>query len=63
MNRILPQIYVDKHGSQLSEILGDAYLLHSQIYADFFRISDGTGLALSARSDEFSNNHQTSLQA
>jgi hypothetical protein len=30
MIQILPQIYRDKHELQLSELLGDAYLLHSQ---------------------------------
>jgi len=30
MSRILPQTYTDKHELQLSEVLGDAYLLHSQ---------------------------------
>ena len=32
---ILPQVYTDKHSLQLSEILGDAYLLHSEIYSVF----------------------------
>jgi hypothetical protein len=30
MNRILPQIYADKHELQLSEVLGDAYFRHSE---------------------------------
>jgi len=42
----LPQIYTDKHGLQLSEVLGDAYLLHSQNPQFFLVFFRGIGLAL-----------------
>lgn len=63
MHQILPQIYTDKHGCQMSEILGDAYFLHLQITPYLQGFHDGTGLALSARNDESDYNYQTSLQA
>jgi hypothetical protein len=63
MQIILPQIYTDEHRCQLSEILGDAYLLHSWIYAEFSRFPKGIELALCARSDESGFNNQTTLQA
>jgi hypothetical protein len=63
MQIILPQIYTDEHRCQLSEILGDAYFLHSWICTEFSQISDGLRLALSARSDDSGCNNQTTLQA
>jgi hypothetical protein len=63
MRWILPQIYTDEHGYQLSEIVGDVYLLHLRIRPILQGFRDGTGLALSARSDESGLNNQKTFQA
>ena len=60
---ILPQVYTDKHGCQLSEIVGDAYFLHRSIYSAFPKFFDGIAVALGMRGDKFNCNDQTTLQA